>query len=161
MSTAVAHLSRPRTEVDPRGLRFAALITAVVLAVVLVTESAVVLAVQAVIFAIGAFAGVQRSPYALVFRSLVRPRLGPPAETEDSRPPQFAQAVGLAFALVGLVGFVTGVTVLGLVAVGFAFAAAFLNAAFRLCLGCEVYLFIIRTFPTRSRAGTTTPEVSA
>jgi uncharacterized membrane protein HdeD (DUF308 family) len=161
MTIAVEAIRRPRAEVDPRGLRFAAAVTTVVLAVVLLTESAVVLAVQSVVFGIAAFAGVRRSPYAWFFTSLIRPRLAPPQETEDSRPPRFAQAVGLAFAVVGLVGLVSGLTTLGLVAVGFALAAAFLNAAFGFCLGCEVYLFIIRFFPTRARAGTTTPEVSA
>jgi hypothetical protein len=161
MTTAVEHVSRARTEVDPRGLRFAAAVTTVVLAAVLLTESAVLLGVQAAIFAIAAFAGVRRSPYSLFFATVIRPRLASPHETEDPRPPQFAQGVGLVFALVGLVGLVSGLTTLGLVAVGFALAAAFLNAAFGFCLGCEVYLFIIRFFPTRARAGTTTPEVSA
>jgi hypothetical protein len=148
-------------QVDPRGQRFAATITALVLVAVLLTESSALLGLQAVVFAIGAFLGVRRSPYALAFARLVRPRIGPPAETEDARPPQFAQGVGLAFAIVGLVGFVTGVTVVGLVATAFALAAAFLNAAFGFCLGCEIYLLIKRSFPGRNRSGTTTTEVSA
>ncbi|MPZ96215.1 MAG: DUF4395 family protein [Propionibacteriales bacterium] len=135
----------PAAQVDPRGLRFAAALTAVVLAAVLVTGSTWLLAAQAAVFAIGAFAGVRRSPYGLVFTHLVRPRLAPPAEREDPRPPQFAQAVGLGFALLGLVGFLAGATTLGLVATGAAFAAALLNAAFGFCLGCEVYLLFRRT----------------
>ncbi|MEP6665568.1 MAG: DUF4395 domain-containing protein [Nocardioidaceae bacterium] len=147
--------------VDPRGLRFAAALTAVVLALVLVTESSWLLAAQAVVFAIGAFFGVRRSPYSQVFSRLIRPRLGPSAEPEDSRPPQFAQLVGLGFATAGLVCFVSGLTTLALVATGFALAAAFLNAVFGLCLGCEVYLVIHRLHPGRSRARATTTEVSA
>lgn len=154
-------MSSPQTEVDPRGLRFAAALTAVVLAVVLLTESASLLAAQAAVFAVGAFAGVRRSPYCQMFVRVVRPRLSPPAETEDFRPPQFAQLVGLIFAAVGLAGFWAGLTMLGLVATGLALGAAFLNAAFGLCLGCEMYLFVHRMLPGRVRGGATTTEVSA
>ena len=123
--------------IDPRGPRAAAALTTVVLAVVLVTGSGLLLAAQAVVFALGA-AG--RSPYGVLYRRLVRPRLGPPAELEDERPVRFAQSVGLGFALVGVVGALTGVAAVFYVATGFALAAAFLNAAFGLCLGCEMYL---------------------
>ena len=124
--------------IDPRGPRFAAWLTTFVLAAVLLTGSGWLLAAQAVVFALGA-AG--RSPYAWLFRTAVRPRLGPPVELEDARPPRFAQSVGLAFALVGVLGAVLGVDALFLAATGLALAAAFLNAAFGLCLGCEMYLF--------------------
>jgi heme/copper-type cytochrome/quinol oxidase subunit 4 len=126
--------------IDPRGPRFAAALTTVVLAVVLVTGSAWLLAAQTVVFAVGAFAGLHRSPYGVLFRRLVRPRLAPPAELEDAAAPRFAQLVGFGFALVGTVALVAGATVVGQVAVAAALAAAFLNAAFGFCLGCEVYL---------------------
>ena len=148
-------------EVDPRGLRFAAALTAVVLTVVLVTESAVLLAAQTLVFAIGAFWGVRRSPYGVLFAKAVRPQLGPPSHTEDARPPQFAQGVGFAFALVGAIALVASLQTVGLIAVGLALVAAFLNAVFGLCLGCEVYLLIIRNSPARSRAGVPTTEVTA
>jgi hypothetical protein len=117
----------------------------VVLAVVLITGSVWLLAVQAAVFAVGAAAGVQNSPYGWVFRTLVRPRLGPPPATEDAAPPRFAQAVGLLFAVVGVAGYAVGPQWLGLAATGCALAAAFLNAAFAYCLGCEVYLLLRRT----------------
>jgi hypothetical protein len=142
--------------IDPRGPRLAATLTSLVLAVVLVTApsttATVLLVVQAALFAIGALAGVQRSPYGWLFKRLVRPRLAPPTELEDAAPPRFAQTVGLAFALVALAGFVTGVTALGLVATGLALAAAFLNAAFGFCLGCELYLLVRRAAPRRATA---------
>jgi hypothetical protein len=100
----------------------------------------VLVALQLAVFASGSLLGPARTPYSLVFRTLVRPRLGPPAELEDARPPRFAQTVGLAFAAVSLVGFLTGAAVVGAVAAGLALAAAFLNAAFGYCLGCEMYL---------------------
>ena len=131
-------------KVDPRGLRFAAGVTTVVLALTLVLDNAWPLAAQAVVFAISVAFGVQASPYGLLFKRLIRPRLGPPNELEDAAPPRFAQLVGLVFAVAGLVGYLTGVTVLGVVATGFALVAAFVNAAVGLCLGCEAYLLIHR-----------------
>jgi hypothetical protein len=131
--------------IDARGPRFGASLTSVVLAVVLITGSAWLLAAQALVFAIGAAAGVQKSPYGLLYRVAVRPRLGPPTETEDPAPPRFAQAVGLAFAIVGLAGYAAGLAWLGLAATACALAAAFLNAVFGYCLGCEMYLLLRRT----------------
>ncbi len=138
--------------VDPRGPRFAAWVTTVVLAAVLVTSWWPLLAAQAVVFAIGAFAGLRVSPYSLLYRSLVAPRLRPTDEREDQAPLRFAQGVGFGFAVLGTLGFAFGVTGLGLVATAFALAAAFLNAAFGFCLGCETYLLIRRFTPTKERA---------
>ncbi len=132
--------------IDPRGPRFAAALTSAVVALVLITGNTWLLAAQVVVFALGAFG---RSPYALVFRRLVRPRLGPPAELEHDGPPRFAQAVGLTFALAGLVGLTAGSSLLAVLALSAALAAAFLNAAFDVCLGCELYLLLRRTFPSR------------
>ncbi|MEW1846062.1 DUF4395 domain-containing protein [Nonomuraea angiospora] len=126
---------------DPRALRFGAAITTLVLALVLVTGSAWLLAVQAMVFALGV---VSRSPYTMLFKALVK---SAPKETEDARPPKFAQAVGLVFAIAGLVGYLTGITPLALAATAAALLAAFLNAAFGFCLGCETYLLIRRLLP--------------
>jgi len=133
--------------VDPRGQRFAAALTTLVLALVLLTGSLWLLAGQAGVFAVGALAGVGASPYGRFFARLIRPRLGPPAEYEDARPPRFAQAVGLLFATVGLVGLAGGWPLVAYGAVGAALAAAFLNAAFGICLGCEIYLAFRRAIP--------------
>ncbi|KAA0927091.1 DUF4395 domain-containing protein [Streptomyces apricus] len=131
-------------DIDVRGPRFGAAVTTAVLAVVLITGSAWLLAWQTLAFALGAAGGVGRSPYGWVFRRVVRPRLGPPTEFEAPEPPRFAQAVGLAFAVVGLLGLTVGPEWLGLAATGAALAAAFLNAAFGYCLGCEMYLLVRR-----------------
>lgn len=140
-----------RQQIDPRGPRFAAGITTVVLAVVLITGWWPLLAAQGVVFAIGAFAGLKFSPYGLLYRALIQPRLGPPKEREDEAPPRFAQGVGFAFAVVGVVGYASGATVLGIVATAAALFAAFLNVAFDFCLGCEAYLLITRLFRTPER----------
>ncbi|AWW40998.1 membrane protein [Streptomyces sp. AS58] len=131
-------------DIDVRGPRFGAAVTTVVLAVALTTGSAWLLAWQTVAFALGTAGGVGRSPYGWVFRRFVRPRIGPPTEFESPEPPRFAQAVGLVFAGVGLVGFTLGPEWLGLAATGLALGAAFLNAAFGFCLGCEMYLLAQR-----------------
>ncbi len=136
-------------EIDPRGPRFSALITTVVLAVVLVTGSVWLLAAQAAVFAAGSLFGLRYSPYGWLYRRLVRPRLGPPAELEPEAPPRFAQGVGLVFALVGVAGYAAGLTWLGAAATAAALAAAFLNAVFGFCLGCEMYLVIRRIWPGR------------
>jgi hypothetical protein len=133
--------------IDPRGPRVSATLTSVVVALALlapVPVAVVLLVAQAAVFAVGTVRGVQRTPYALIFRGLVRPRLGAPGELEDPRPPRFAQALGLAFAGVGLAGLLAGATAFGLVATGLALVAALLNAVFALCLGCELYLIVRR-----------------
>jgi len=130
--------------IDARGPRWSAAITTVVLATALVTSNVWIIAIQAVIFAIGALRGPQFTPYALIFKSLIKPRLKSTVTFEDVRPPQFAQAVGLGFALVAVIASVLGAGGVFTVAVGFALAAAFLNAAFNFCLGCQVYLLLLR-----------------
>jgi hypothetical protein len=143
-------MSQP-TQVDPRGLRVVAGLTAVVLALVLAIPSepvrVVLLAVQVTVFAIAAFVSLAASPWALVFARLVRPRIGPPAVLEDARPPRFAQLVGLTFTAVALVSLLAGATTVALVATAFALVAALLNAVVGLCLGCEMYLALRRLTP--------------
>jgi len=133
-----------RIYIDARGPRFGAVITTTVLAIALVTQNKWVLLAQGLIFAIGALRGPQFTPYGLIFKTLIKPRLSQPGPTEDVRPPKFAQSVGFLFALVGLIGAFTGVDLLFTIAVGAALGAAFLNAAFNYCLGCEMYLLGLR-----------------
>jgi hypothetical protein len=136
--------------VDVRGPRFAAWITAVVLAVALVLGSGVLVAVQAAVFAVGAFAGLRYAPYGLLFRRFVAPRLGPVREREPEAPARFAQLVGFVFAVVGAAGFLLGASTVGFVATGLALVAALLNAATGFCLGCELYLTARRVLPART-----------
>lgn len=136
----------PAPLIDPRGPRFGAAITSVVLALVLLLDgfapvvSLVLLSLQALAFAAGSLLGLEYQPYGRAFRGLVRPRLAPPAELEDSRPPRFAQGVGLVFALAGLAGALLDLPWLFFAAVALALVAALLNAVFNFCLGCEIYL---------------------
>lgn len=151
-STAAA----ARRQIDARGPRFGAVITTVVLALTLLSIptalALALLSVQTLAFALGALAGVHAQPYGVLFRKVVRPRLAAPTRFEDPAPPRFAQVVGLGFAVVGLVGLVTGAVAVAYVAVGLALAAAFLNAAFDFCLGCEMYLRARRLMAGRTAA---------
>ena len=130
--------------IDARGPRFGAVITTTVLAIALVTQNVWVLALQGLVFFIGAVRGPQFTPYGLIFKTFVKQRLKKEAPTEDVRPPKFAQAVGFIFALVGTIGAFAGADLVFTVAVSMALAAAFLNAAFNYCLGCEMYLLGLR-----------------
>lgn len=135
--------------VDPRAPRFGAAITTVMLALILVLGPTSPIAValliaQVIAFGLGSLIGLRAHPYGWLFRKLVRPRLGPPSELEDEAPPRFAQAVGLGFGLVAAAGLVLGLDALFYAAVALALAAAFLNAAFNFCLGCEMYLLFKR-----------------
>ena len=133
-----------RIYIDARGPRFGAVITTTVLAIALVTQNKWVLIAQGLVFAIGALRGPQKTPYGLIFKKFVKPRLAQPGPTEDVRPPKFAQSVGFIFALVGSIGAFAGIDLLFTIATGFALGAAFLNAAFNYCLGCEMYLILVR-----------------
>jgi hypothetical protein len=143
-------------QVDVRGPRFAAWVTTAVLVVALIVSgistlaAAIILGIQAVIFAIGAVAGPRRHPYGLVFAKLVAPRLAPVREREPVAPLKFAQLVGLIFAVVAVAGFASGASLLGVIATGAALVAAFLNAAFGICLGCQLYPLVARLRPAHS-----------
>jgi hypothetical protein len=147
MSTDTAEAD---AQVDVRGPRFTAWVTTVVLVLTLIVSAfspisaAALLGLQGGAFAIGAALGPRRHPYGLIFANLVAPRIGPATEREPVPPLKFAQLVGLIFAAVGVIGFAAGVPLLGLVATGLALVAAFLNAAFGICLGCQLYPLITR-----------------
>jgi hypothetical protein len=148
--------------IDPRGPRFSAGITAVLLIVTIALSLAdatvaatLLFTAITVLFAWGAFAGVQRHPYGVIYRALVRPRLAPPAELEDPTPPTFAQGVGFVITAVGLVLGLLGVEYAIAAAASAAFIAAFLNSVFGYCLGCQIYLLLVRAGIIRRKGATT------
>jgi hypothetical protein len=140
-------------QVDVRGPRFAAWITTAVLVIALLVSgvsplaTAEILGLQSVVFAIGALAGPRRHPYGQVFAKLVAPRLSPVREREPVPPLKFAQLVGLIFAAPAAIGFANGAVLFGVVLTGAALVAAFLNAAFGICLGCQLYPLVARLKP--------------
>lgn len=140
------------TGIDPRGPRFGAAITGVLLLVVIgiwlsghTLVALIIFAFIALVFAWGVFAGVKRHPYGLFFTAVIRPRLTPPTELEDPTPPTFAQGVGLVITLAGLLlSLIPGLQLALPIAAGLAFIAAFLNSVFAYCLGCQIYLLLVR-----------------
>jgi hypothetical protein len=132
--------------IDARGPRCTATITLVVLAIALLTESIYVIGFQLLVFGIAAFIGLKKSPYGIIYRKLIQPRLTGPVPLEDERPPRFAQLVGFIFELVALVGLLTDAIGVFTIATSFALVAAFLNSAFGYCLGCQMYLILVRIF---------------
>jgi hypothetical protein len=142
--TQVANSAKSTTLIDARGPRFGAAITTIVFAAALATQNIWFVVAQAVVFAIGAFKGPQFTPYAFIYKKAVKPLLKGEVPTEEVKPPQFAQKVGLLFALVAIVGALLGIDALVVGAVAMALGAAFLNAAFNFCLGCEMYLLLLR-----------------
>jgi Domain of unknown function (DUF4395) len=148
--------------IDPRGPRFGAAITGVLLLVTiglwlggLTVAATIVFLYITLVFAWGAFAGVQRHPYGLFFKAVVRPRLKPPTELEDPIPPTFAQGVGLVITGAGLLlSLIPGVELALPIAAGLAFIAAFLNSVFAYCLGCQIYLLLVRLGVLGRKSGT-------
>jgi len=129
---------------DARGPRFGAAITTLLLALLLITGSSALLAYIFASFAFGAFLGPKATPYAIIFSKLIKPRLKGQAIFEDVRPPHFAQVVGFIFISLAAIAYLLDISVLFTIAVGAALAAAFLNATFNYCLGCELYLLLAR-----------------
>jgi hypothetical protein len=138
--------------IDPRGPRFGAAVTGTLLLVViglwlagLIVAAFTLFVVIAIVFAWGAFAGVQRHPYGLVFKRVIRPGLKPPTELEDPKPPTFAQGMGLVISVAGLlVSLIPGLGLALPIAAALAFVAAFLNSVFGYCVGCQIYLVLVR-----------------
>jgi hypothetical protein len=135
-------------QIDPRGYRLGAGLTAIVAIVAVLLGSgfagAITASVLVAMFIPGATIGPQATLQSFLFRTLVRPRIGPPSETESFRPPRFAQLIGLiCAALAAAFGF-AGLAVGFYVFAGFVVAASFLNSVFGFCLGCEIYLLLKR-----------------
>jgi hypothetical protein len=146
--------------IDPRGPRFGAGISAVLLLITVglglvggtpatlvdrILEPAFLLLLAiSLVFAWGAFAGIARHPYGWLFRKLIRPRLKPPLELEDPAPPTFAQGIGFAVTAIGVLLHLVGVPYAIVVAASLAFVAAFLNSVFAYCIGCQIYLLLVR-----------------
>ncbi|WP_022904528.1 DUF4395 domain-containing protein [Curtobacterium sp. B8] len=155
-------MSDTTTGIDPRSPRFGAAITTVLLAVTIVltlisatsVAGIVLLAVIVVLFAIGGIGGIRRHPYGALFRRFIRPRLSPPAELEAPEPPTFAQQVGLFVTAVALLLALVGVPYAAPVGAAVALVAAFLNAVFDVCIGCILYVWLVRAGVLRPRRTT-------
>ncbi|WP_029252855.1 DUF4395 domain-containing protein [Paraoerskovia marina] len=143
--------------IDPRGPRVGAGITAFLLAIVVLLgatpEAWGLLVLVTVGFGIGAVWGPGATWQGRLYRRWIAPRLDPPTEREDPRPPRFAQQVGFVICLIGVVLGLTWSAGAVPVAAAIALMAALLNAAFGLCLGCELYMFGQRLRARQSTSG--------
>ncbi len=126
-------------------MRFSAGATAAVLALALLLVEVVrplalgLLGTQVAVFAFTAFVSYQWSVWAQIYARFIWPRLGPPAELKDARPPRLAQGIGFVLIAAGLVCFVLRADVAGYVLTAIALGAAVLDAATGVCLGCTAY----------------------
>ena len=136
--------AKPECLIDARGPRYTAAISTIVLLAALVTESKLIIGFQFAVFLSAVLFGLRRSIYGFIYRNLIKPRLSGPVPSENEAAPRFAQLVGALFAATALLGGVTGNTTVFLIATSFALGAAFLNAAFGFCLGCQFYLILLR-----------------
>ena len=125
---------------DPRGVRFGAGLSVLVLGIAFVLNAPIVVA--AIWLGLGASAlfGTQYWPLSRpwpVLRSVLR--LGAPTELEAEYPPRFAQALGSTVLTLALLLFLVGATPLGWLFVGAVAALQALLAATGYCLGCRLY----------------------
>ncbi len=140
-SASVKTTPRP---IDPRGPRFNQTVLAVALVLGFVTQQWWVAPLFAVVLFLGAAFGSQYGPFLRLYAQVIKPRLDPPTELEDPRPPRFAATVGTVFLAAATVAFLAGATGLGWALSLIVAALAGLAAATKICVGCEMYLFVAR-----------------
>ncbi len=126
--------------IDPRGHRFGAGLSVVILAVAFVADLPILVAFLALALGVSAFFGTRYSilgrPWPYVRKAL---RLSPPAELEHEYPPRFAQALGfVGFGLAALL-FIVGFAPLAWVVAAAVGALQAILAATGYCLGCRMY----------------------
>ena len=130
--------------IDPRGPRFNQAVLTVALMGAYLLDWQVVVPVFAVVLFLGAAFGPRYGPVLRFYAEVVKPRLSPPADLEDPRPPRFAAAIGVAFLTAATLAFVVGATGLGWVLALIVAALAGLAAVTGICVGCEVYVLLAR-----------------
>ena len=126
--------------IDPRGQRFGAAISAVVLAAAVGVDVPIVVVLVAVALAVGSAFGTRffafGRPWPTVRRLL---GLGSPSAPEPEVGPRFAQALGATFLALGTVLLALGIRPLGWLPVIAVIALQALLAVTGYCLGCRLY----------------------
>lgn len=130
--------------IDPRGPRFNQAVLTVALLGAFLLDARIVVPIFAVVLFLGAAFGPRYGPFLRLYAEVIKPRLQPPADLEDPRPPRFAAAVGVAFLTAATLAFVAGATGLGWAFALIVAALAGLAAVTGICVGCEIYLFLAR-----------------
>ena len=130
--------------IDPRGPRFNQAVLTVGLLGAYLLDAQVVVPVFAIVLFLGAAFGPRYGPFLRFYADVVKPRLAPPADLEDPRPPRFAAAIGVGFLTAATLAFVAGATTLGWALALIVAALAGLAAVTGICVGCEVYVLLAR-----------------
>ena len=130
--------------IDPRGPRFNQAVLTVGLLGAYLLDWQVVVPGFAVVLFLGAAFGPRYGPFLRFYADVVKPRLAPPADLEDPRPPRFAAAIGVGFLTAATLAFVAGATTVGWVLALVVAALAGLAAVTGICVGCEVYVLLAR-----------------
>jgi hypothetical protein len=130
--------------IDPRGPRFNQAVLTIALLGAYLLDAQIVVPVFALVLFLGAAFGPKYGPFLRLYVEVIKPRLSPPADLEDPRPPRFAAAVGVAFLSAATIAFVAGATTLGWVLALIVAALAGLAATTGICVGCEIYVLLAR-----------------
>lgn len=130
--------------IDPRGPRFNQAVLAVALLTGFLVDWRPVVPLFALVLLVGAALGPRYGPFLALYAKVIRPRLGPPGEMEDPRPPRFAAAVGVVFLTAATLAFAAGPPGIGWGLALVVAALAGLSATTGICVGCEMYLVLAR-----------------
>jgi len=135
---AAARLPKARM-IDPRGHRFGAGVSAVLLIVAFLTGTPWLVAVVLLSIGVSAAFGLRFSIYGAIWRRIARSLQLPKVEPEHEYPPRFAQTLGSTALILALVAFALGATTIGW---GLTLAVAGLQTVLAVtgyCLGCRLY----------------------
>ncbi len=130
--------------IDPRGPRTNQAVLATGLVLGFVFGQVWVAPLFAVVLFLGAAFGPRYGPVLRFYAEVIKPRLAPPSAVEDPRPPRFAAAVGVVFLSAATLAFALGATVVGWGLALVVAALAALSAVTGLCVGCEMYVLLVR-----------------
>ncbi len=155
---AVDRLPKTRM-IDPRGHRFGAGVSAVLLIVATLTGTPWLVALVLLSIGLSSTFGLRYSIYGVAWRRIAKAFALPKVEPEHEYPPRFAQVLGSTALTLALAAFALGVTPLGWL---LTLAVATLQTVLAVtgyCLGCRLYFLrwwlpdVVTRIWTRGRAG--------
>ena len=132
------------TPIDPRGPRTNQAVLAMVLVLGFLAGQWFVVPVFGVVLFLGAAFGPKWGPVLRFYGTFIKPKLKPPVELEDPRPPRFAATVGVVFLGASTLAFLLGSPVTGWVLALIVAALAAAAATTGICVGCEMYVLLVR-----------------
>lgn len=136
--------SRVPQPIDPRGPRLNQAVLCVALLAGFVFDFWYVVPAFAVVLFLGAAFGPQYGPVLRFYSQVVKPRLRPPTELEDPRPPRFAATIGVVFLGLSTAAFLADAGTVGWILALIVAGLAGLAASTGICVGCELWMMIAR-----------------